>query len=102
MRQPHAAQDVRGLGELDVRVADDLDAVAPRVEEVEKRTRQRLDAGVGERGADGLLVVDDESDVTAVVGRLAAALLQREELVAQVDERGSLVLLRSSKANSRP
>ena len=38
MRQAHAAQYVRRLGELDVVVADDLDAVAPRIEEVEKWT----------------------------------------------------------------
>ena len=38
-------------------------------------------------GAHGLLVVDDEAEVAAVVGRLAAALGERQELVAHVDER---------------
>jgi hypothetical protein len=36
MRQPHAAQDVRRLSELDIVIADDLYAVAPGVEEIEK------------------------------------------------------------------
>src|SRR5262245_980188 len=36
--EPHAAQHIRCLGELDVVVADDLDAVAPWVEEIEKLT----------------------------------------------------------------
>ena len=34
-----------------------------------------------------LLVVDDEAEVAVVVGRLPASLADREELVAQVDER---------------
>ena len=37
--QAHASQDMRCLGELDVVVADDLDAVAPRVEEVQESAR---------------------------------------------------------------
>src|SRR5712692_1974632 len=86
MRQPHAAQHVRRLGELDVVVADDLHAVAPRIEEIEKPPRQWLDARPRQRAADGVLVVDHQAEMTAVVGGLAAALLQREELIAQVDE----------------
>ena len=42
--KPHSAQHVGRLGELDIVVADDLDSIAPRIEEIEKRTRQRLDA----------------------------------------------------------
>jgi len=47
MRQSHAAQDVRRLGELDIVVADNLYAIAPRVEKVEKRAGQWLDTGFG-------------------------------------------------------
>src|SRR6266508_6140002 len=86
MRQPHAAQHVPRLAELDIVVADDLDAVAPRVEEIEKPAGQRLNARRRQRTADGVLVVDHEPEMTAVVGGLAAALLQREELIAQIDE----------------
>ncbi len=90
--KPHAAQHVRRLRELDVVVADDLDAVAPGVAEVEEAARQRLDARLDQRVAHGLLVVDDEAEMTAVVGGLLAALLQRDELVAQIDEGRGLAL----------
>ena len=86
MRQPHAAQHVRRLRELDVVVADDLHAVAPRVEEIEKLTGQGVHARVRQRLADRVLVIDHESKMTAVVGGLGAALLKREELIAQIDE----------------
>ena len=39
------------LRELDVFVADDLYSVAPRVEEIEKLTGQRVDAGLRQRTA---------------------------------------------------
>jgi hypothetical protein len=34
--EAHAAQDILRLGELDIVIADDLDAVAPRIAEIEK------------------------------------------------------------------
>ena len=86
MRQSHAAQHVRRLGELDIVVADNLDAIAPRVEKVEKRAGQRLDPGVGQRFADGILVVDHKPKMTSLVSRLSSAFLQCQELVAQIDE----------------
>src|SRR5205823_3941643 len=90
MPQSHSAQYMRRFGELNIVIADDLDPVAPRVEEVEKRTRKSLDAGVGQRLPNGLLVIDDESEMTAAVGGLRTAFLERKELVAQVDKgRGS-------------
>src|SRR5262249_4806060 len=92
MREPHSAQHVRRFGELDIVVADDLDSIAPRIEEIEKWTGQRLDAGRRQRAAHRVLVVDHESEMTAAVGRLGAALLQREKLVAQIDERRGLAL----------
>jgi hypothetical protein len=92
MRQPHAAQHVRRLGELDVVVANDLDAITPRIAEVEERSRQHLDARFRERTADGILVVDDEPEMATAVRRLFASFLKGKELVAQVDERHILVL----------
>src|SRR5262249_55605727 len=86
MRQSHAAQDVRGLGELDVVVANDLYAVAPGVEEIEKLTGQHLHARLHQGAADGFLVIDHQSKMTAVVGGLSAALLECQKLIAQVDE----------------
>jgi hypothetical protein len=57
MRQSHAAQHVRRLGEFDVVVADNLNAIAPRVEKVEKRAGQRLNPRFDKRFADCILVV---------------------------------------------
>jgi len=87
MGEPHPTQHVRRLGELDVVLADDLYPVTPGVAEIEERTRQRLDARRRQRAAHRVLVVDHETKMTAVVGALGAALLQREELIAQIDER---------------
>jgi hypothetical protein len=86
MRQPHAAQHFRRLGKLDVFVADDLYTVTPRVEEIKKRTGQWVHARLRQRLADGVLVIHDESKMTAVVSGLGATLLQREELIAQIDK----------------
>src|SRR6185436_15851313 len=92
MRQPHPAQHVRRLGELDVVVTDDLDAVAPWVEKIKEATGQRLDARLGQGIAHRLLVIDDQPEMPAVIGCLPAAVLQREELVAQIDEGRILAL----------
>src|SRR5262249_44937559 len=92
MGEPHPAQHVPGLGELDVVVAEDLYSVAPRVAEIEEGAGQRLDARRRQRTAHRVLVVDHESKMTAVVGGLGAAFLQREELIAQVDEGRGLAL----------
>src|SRR5439155_20229282 len=80
------------LGELDVVVADDLDAVAPRVAEIEELAGQGLDTGLGHRPAHRLLVVDHQAKVPAIVGRLLAALLQGQELVAEIDESHAVAL----------
>ena len=45
VRQSHAAQDIGRLGELDVIVTDDLDAVAPGVEKIKELAIERDDAG---------------------------------------------------------
>src|SRR5438270_3660625 len=86
MRKLHAAEHIGRLGELDIIVADNLDAVAPGIAEIEKASGQRRDACLRQRLANRLLVVDDETEMAAVIGSLAAALLKRQELVAKVDE----------------
>src|SRR5262245_31462463 len=87
MCQPHAAQHVWRLAELDVLVADNLDAIAPGIAEVEERPRQRLDARFDQRLMDCIFVVDHEPEVATVVWRLAMSPLKREELVAKVNKR---------------
>src|SRR5215470_561991 len=66
VREPHAPQHVRCLGELNIGVSDDLDAVAPRVEKVEKRSRQGLNACISQRPTYGFLVIDDQAEVAAI------------------------------------
>ena len=75
-----------GLGELDVVVADDLDAVAPGIAKIEEGSVDQGDSGGVERLAGRLLVIDHQAEMAAVVRRLPAALLQGDELVAQIDE----------------
>ncbi len=86
MRQPHAAQHIGRLGELDVFIADNLDTVPPRIAEIEKPAGQDGNASLRQRGADSFLVVDDESEMSAAIGSLGAPLLQCEKLIAEVDE----------------
>src|SRR2546430_897059 len=88
--QAHPAQDMRRLGELDVVVADDLDAVAPRVEEVQEAPRKDLDASSGQCCPYGFLVIDHQPEVTPIVTRLLAVFLKGKKLIAQIDERGVL------------
>src|SRR5262245_414639 len=92
MRQPHAAQHVWRLGELDIVVADDLDPVAPGIDKIEEAPRQPLDPGIGERRAHRLLFIHHQPEMPAVIGRLPAPLLQREELIAKIDESRVLAL----------
>src|SRR5437660_939915 len=81
-----AENERQGHSELDVVVADDLYAVAPRIEEIEELTGQRFHASLRQGLAHGLFVIDNESKMTAVVGGLGAALLESQELITQVDE----------------
>jgi hypothetical protein len=92
MGQSHAAQHVWCLGELDVLVADNFDAIAPRVEKVEKRTWLWFYPRISQRRADGILVVDYKPKMTSIVSRLSSAFLQCEELVAQIDKCRSAAL----------
>jgi uncharacterized membrane protein YccF (DUF307 family) len=86
MRQSHAAQHVWRLSELDVVVGNNFYAVAPGVEKIEKRARQRFDSYISQRLADRILVVDHKSKMAPVVSRLSTAFLERQELIAQIDE----------------
>jgi hypothetical protein len=46
-----------------------------------------LDTSRHKRFTDGVLVVDNQSKMTAVVCGLLATFLQRQELIAEIDER---------------
>src|SRR5206468_3282582 len=59
----------------------------PRVDEPQPARRHDLGADLLQRAPHSLLVVDDEPEVAIVVAALRARCAQREELVAQFDER---------------
>ena len=85
--QAHATEYAGGFRELDLSVVDDLDVVAPRIVEVKRSGSLNLDAGLLQRSADRLLVIDDQSKVPCTIGQLRAPGRQRDELIADVDER---------------
>ena len=82
--EAHALEDLRRLRELDVLVGDDLEVVAPWV-------ANPVPADVGSRFSGGLesavSVIDDQPEVTVVVGFLPSTLGERDELIPDVDER---------------
>jgi hypothetical protein len=96
-RCAHAAQDTRRFGELDIFVGNDLDAVAPRVAEIEKRSGKGFDTRIDQCFASGFLVIDDKSKMTSIVGGLGAAPLERQELVSQIDERHGIAFASKRK-----
>jgi hypothetical protein len=57
VRQAHPTQHVGGLGELDVVVADDLDAVTPGIAKIEEGPANKGDTCCIERLAGRLLVI---------------------------------------------
>ena len=64
--EAHGIQHFGGLGKLDVAVVDDLDAVAPGVEEVEAAARQDLCSHLRKRAAERCPVVDHEAEVAVL------------------------------------
>jgi len=82
---PELAPYPRRAFELDVAVADDLEAVAPRVAEVEAlaAAAEHPQALAGDRRPRSVDVVDDEAEMAAVVRRLRPALRDGEELVEE-------------------
>ena len=74
MPEPHAAQDMVGLGELDVGVGRDLDTVAPRVEKVEKPPVEKLHPHLDEGSAHEFLVIDRDAEMPLVVRLLRTPL----------------------------
>src|SRR5215471_5262052 len=59
----HRVQHMRGLGELDIGVFDDLDAIAPGIEKIEEGARNQLPAGRHDPLAHARAVVDDEPEM---------------------------------------
>ena len=63
----HAAENGRGLFELNLAVVDDLHVVAPGVQDIERPRRLHVHAVLLQLRAHGLLVIDHESEVPSLV-----------------------------------
>src|SRR6266545_2856181 len=87
--EAHAAQHFVRFRELHLVALHDLHVVAPRIAEIEASTGEDRDAGSLERTSRRLLVVDHETEMARAVRRLRATFHQRDELIADVDERGA-------------
>jgi hypothetical protein len=81
-----AWRTMRRFGELDVVIADHFNTISPRVEEIQEPARQHLDVRRSQRGADRLFVIDHQPEMAPVIATLSAALLEGEELIAEIDE----------------
>src|SRR5947207_10613061 len=83
---------MRRLGELDVRVFDDLDAVSPGIEEIEERALDHRRAGRLGALFDARAIVDDKADMAALDAALLAIRHPRhvDELVAHIDKGAAL------------
>ena len=86
-REAQRLQHLRRLQELDLVVLHDLHAIAERIAEVEPGPRQQVDPLGGEHASRALLVVDDEPEVPILAG---AGREQRDELIAEVEERAAV------------
>jgi hypothetical protein len=65
--ETHRGHDMWRLGELDVAVLDDLEPVAPWVEEIEKRPGQQLAARRLDKRADLRGIIDHEPEMPAPI-----------------------------------
>src|SRR5262245_17142902 len=79
-------QDLRGLGELNLAVVDDLELIAPGIADVEARRRGHRNARLDERITNRLLVVYDQAEVAVKVRRLRPPPGKGDELIAHVHE----------------
>ena len=82
----HCLEHPWRLDELDVSVVDNLNVVAPGIQEVEGAASLDVNVGVPKRRADPLLVIDDEAEVPASVVGLRSASRKRDELIPHVNE----------------
>src|SRR5215472_3490072 len=84
--EAHCMQYMRRLGELNIGVLDDLDAIAPRVEKIEERSGQEPSARRLDPRAHAGAVIDDEAEMPALVFVAGFGFHQIDELVAELDE----------------
>jgi len=85
--QLHAPEHLKRLEELDVGIVYNLDSIAPWIEEIKILTRQTVNAGLGNGAACVFAVVDYQPYMATAVGAMIGRAGERNELIAQVDER---------------
>jgi len=91
------------LDELDVSVVDNLNVVAPGIQEIEGAASLDVNVGVPKRRADPLLVIDDEAEVPASVLGLRSARRKSDELIPMSMKAIDVPTLpRSSNSKKRP
>src|SRR5215469_13672361 len=84
--EAHCMQYMRRLGELNIGVLDDLDAVSPGVEKIEERSGQEPSARRLDPRAHARAVIDDKAEMPALVFVASFGFHQVDELVAELDE----------------
>ena len=84
--EAHTAQHVGRLRELNRGVVNQFDAIAPGVEKILKRTGQQRNSHLLELVEDRLAIVDHQTEMAFVVGRLAPASGKVQELIAEIDK----------------
>src|SRR5271170_2000587 len=102
MFQAHAAQHVRCFGELNILIINNLNAVSPWIAEVKERPFEQHNACLSKSMTSSLLIIDDKTEMTTVVGRLLASLLKGNELIAEVDEGHSVTSAAQLEFERRP
>jgi hypothetical protein len=74
------------LGELDISVLHDLDAIAPRIEKVEEGSRQQLSACGFDSDANTRAIIDDQPKMPATILMWVWRFHEVDELVAELNK----------------
>jgi hypothetical protein len=82
----HALENVIRLGELDVVVGHDLDAISPWIANIQP-VIDAFDTEFIQCPLHRLAVVDDETEMALGIGHLGPTKRELDELVAEIDER---------------
>ena len=84
--EPHRTEHIRRLGGLDIAVLHYLDAIAPRIQEIEKGSWQDLPTGRLYARTHARSIVDDQPEMAAAIRVLHRRFHQVDELVAELDK----------------
>lgn len=93
-REAHAAENMLCFRELDILVGNDLEAIPPRIVEVESTGRNPLDITFVKPSLDDGRIINNKADVTVGItsGQGLFGFSEGEELIAHVEEERRLGL----------